>query len=95
MVSSIYFNDNCFTFIPVVVFVITRNFIKVARNKRLNGASVTAVRVVIHPFTNKKLSSLNMVRVYVENPVCRPKRHNIIYSDYSQVLKYMTGFTRE
>ena len=59
MVSSVYFNCNYFTFIPVIVFVITLNFIKMVRNKRLNGTSVIAVIVVIHPFANKKVEYRN------------------------------------
>ena len=79
MVCGVYLNCNCFTFTPVAVFVITLNFIKVVRNKLLNGASVTTARVVIHPFASKKLSAdrllsvFNIVHVYVESPVSMTK----------------------
>ena len=87
-----YFNFNCFTFIPVVAFVITMTFIKVARNKCLNGASIIAVRIVIHPFASKKVECRkNSFSTQCSAYLCgksgvHDKRHNTIYSDYSQVL---------
>ena len=80
---------NCFTLIPVVVFIIILTFIKVVRNKCLNGASITAVRVA---FASKKveckknsLSTRHSVRL-CGKPGVHDKRHDTIYSDYSQVL---------
>ena len=81
MVSGIYFNDNYFTFILVVVFVITLNFIKVVRNKCPNGTSVTAVIVVIHPFASSVEITLSALDV---KSLCAGQRHdNLYYSDYS------------
>ena len=79
MVSGVYFTCNCFTFIPVVVFIITVTFIKVVRNKCLNGTFITTIRVVIHPLPVRKLSGKSGTGVH-------DKRHNTIYLDYSQVL---------
>ena len=92
MVSGVSINFNCFTFIPMIVFVITLTFIKVVRNKCLNGASVTAIRVVIYPFTSKKVewrknyfSTRHSARL-CRKPGVHDKRHDTIYLDYSQVL---------
>ena len=38
----------------IIAFIIARTFIKVVSNKRLNGARVTAVGVVIHSFAGKE-----------------------------------------
>ena len=57
-------------FIPMINFMIAN----VINNKHLNGASVTAVRVMIHPFASKKLRAegtppaFDIARVFVKSP---------------------------
>ena len=100
MVPGVYFKDNCFTFIPVVVFDITLNFIKVVRNKRLNGTSVTAIWVMIHPFVSKKVECRNdsfSTRHFARlcgNPGLQAKV-TTQFTRITRKYKYTTGYAGE